>query len=41
MFEQIHNKYYIIFANMPQTPFQKAESRPDKNGGIDGLKYNR
>ncbi len=25
---------------MPQTPFQKESSRPDKNGGLDGMKFN-
>jgi hypothetical protein len=35
------DKYDLIFANLPQTPFQLATSRPDKNGGTDGFKYHR
>lgn len=41
VFERINKLYYLIFANMPQTPFRLTQSRPDKNGGVDGLKYNR
>ena len=43
MFEKVdpNIKYTLLFANMPQTPFRFSESRKDKNGGKDGLKYNR
>jgi len=32
-------KFDVIIFNPPQTPFQHSESRPDKNGGIDAMKY--
>lgn len=44
MFTEVNNKnikYDVILANMPQTPFPVEGVRLDKNGGQDGLKYNR
>lgn len=42
MFSHIPNpsESCLYLANMPQCPFQCQTSRPDKNGGLDSLKYN-
>lgn len=42
MFTRLSKQNFnIILANMPQTPFKNIESRPDKNGGIDGFKLTK
>ena len=49
MFQNIKSKHsdqelspsnVIYLANLPQTPFQFSHTKPDKNGGLDSLKYN-
>lgn len=42
MFEKVEHSHngHLVLANMPQTPFQKESSRPDKNDGLSGMKFN-
>ena len=39
--QQYHNKFDIILANLPQTPFRNIQSRIDKNAGGDSLRWHR
>ena len=44
MFTEINKnnlQYDVLLANMPQTPFPVDGVKLDKNGGRDGIKYNK